>query len=529
MKIKLLNIKLKALSRFKFLHLEKLHEVFRTPAILIEKLYNLFNINEIEIFYKVLFLIPLLTLCGCAIHGDPAKLNMPLPEKWDEAGATAQQPEPTWWTGFNSAELEQLIAIALAESPDMTIAAERVRQAEAAVRSAGSSLFPSLSFDASSGSRRTTPDSGSATTSDSSSAGLGVSYEVDLWGRIGAGKRSAQASLEGSRYDQETARLTLTTGVANAYFQVLATRARLQVARNNLAIAERLMRIVDVRYRNGSASALDLSRQTTAVLSTRAAVPPLEVQERQTLSALAILLGRQPQGFALGSGSLNPEKIGDLAIPEIGVGVPSELLTRRPDLASNEAQLRAADANLDAARAALLPSVRLSGSGGLSTAELFALSDPTRSLGLTGSLAQTIFDGGRLRSQVTISESQRRQLLESYRASILIALKEVEDALSNAERYRHQEIAQIAIRDESARSLRLAELRLREGADEMSTVLEAQRTLYSAEDQLAQLRQSRLSSAVDIVKAAGGGWQRSSANSTSENNANTANAPQQAP
>lgn len=429
---------------------------------------------------------------------------MSLPEKWSESGeAPLPDPEPTWWTTFHSAELDRLIGIALAESPNMTIAAERVRQAEAAVRSAGSSLFPSLSLDASSGSRRNTPDGGSSTTADSSSAGLGVSYEVDLWGRISAGRRAAEASLEGSRYDQETARLTLTTGVASAYFQVLATRARLQVARDNLAIAERLMRIVDVRYRNGSASALDLSRQTTAVLSTRAAIQPLEVQERQTLGALAILLGRQPQGFALGGG-----QIAELAIPEIGAGLPSELLIRRPDLAAAEAQLRAADANVDAARAALLPSVRLSGSAGLASSDLFSLSSPTRSLGLTGALAQSIFDGGRLRSQVAIGESQRRQLLESYRAAILAALKEVEDALSNADRYRQQELTQLSIRDQAQRSLQLSELRLREGADDLSSVLEAQRTLFSAEDQLAQLRQSRLNSAVDIVKAVGGGWRR---------------------
>jgi outer membrane protein TolC len=185
------------------------------------------------------------------------------------------------------------------------------------------------------------------------------------------------------------------------------------------------------------------------------------------------------------------------------------------------------------ARAALLPSVRLTGSGGLSASDLLSLNSPTRSLALTGTLTQTIFDGGRLRSQVNISEAQRRQLLESYRASILIALKEVEDALGNAERYRRQELAQAAIRDEAQRSLQLSELRLREGADELSTVLEAQRTLYAAQDQLAQLRSARLRSAVDIVKATGGGWQRadSAINNSPINNptGNAAATPQQAP
>ncbi|HSB94959.1 MAG TPA: efflux transporter outer membrane subunit [Spongiibacteraceae bacterium] len=461
------------------------------------------SINLIEIKSKVLLAVAIATLSGCAIRSEPAQLTMPLPEHWSEAGATAAQPEPDWWQSFDSDELGSLIAIALQESPDMAIAIERIRQAEATVRSAGSSLFPSLNLDASSGRRRTTPDGGATSISDSTSVGLGVSYEVDLWGRLSAGQRAAEAVLDSSRYDRETARLTLTTGVANGYFQVLATRARLQVARDNLAIAERLMRIIDVRYRNGAASALDVSQQTTAVLVTRAALPPLEAQERQALSALAILLGRQPQGFTLAD-----KNITDLAVPEIGAGLPSELLMRRPDLASAEAQLRAADADLDAARAALLPSMQLAGSGGLTTGDLLGLSAPIRSVGISGSLAQSIFDGGRLRSQVASSESQRRQLLETYRAAILAALKEVEDALSNANRYYQQEIDQTAVRDEARRTLRLAELRLREGAAEMSTVLEAQRALYSSEDQLAQLRLSRLSSAIDVIKAAGGGWQR---------------------
>lgn len=486
------------------------------------------KINKLKNIFNTTLLIALALISGCAIRGEPAKLDMPLPEKWDEVEAANPSPKNNWWNEFDSAELAQLIAIALADSPDMTIASERVRQAEAAVQSAGASLFPSLNLDVGSGSRRSTPDGGSGTTTDSSSAALGVSYEVDLWGRISAGKRAAQASLDGSRYDLETARLTLTSGVATAYFQVLETRARLQVARDNLAIAERLLRIVDVRYRNGAASALDVSRQNTTVLTQRAALAPLEVLERQSLSALSILLGRPPQGFTLAG-----VPITDLTIPQLGASLPSELLTRRPDLASAEAQLRAADANVDVARAALLPSVQLTGSGGLSASDLLSLNSPTRSLALTGTLTQTIFDGGRLRSQVNISEAQRRQLLESYRASILIALKEVEDALGNAERYRRQELAQAAIRDEAQRSLQLSELRLREGADELSTVLEAQRTLYAAQDQLAQLRSARLRSAVDIVKATGGGWQRadSAINNSPINNptGNAAATPQQAP
>ncbi len=440
-----------------------------------------------------------LALAGCAIRGEPSKLEMPMPPAWNEAESGGQLPAAAWWRDFGSSELERLVAQALEGSPDLRIAAERIRQAEAAVSASGASLFPSLNLSGSSGRTHADPPGAPRSSSDSSRVSLGISYEIDLWGRIDAGQRAAMASLEGSRYDLETARLTLVTGVANTYFQALALRARLEIARENLALAERLLRIVDVRYRNGATSALDLSRQKTAVLTQRAALQPLEVQERQTLNALAVLIGRVPQGMQIEGGDLQA-----LAVPHFGAGLPSELLARRPDLASAEAQLVAADANLDAARAALLPSLNLSASGGLASASLLSLADATRTLSLTAAVMQVIFDGGRLRSQVASSDSQRRASLENYRKTILTALKEVEDALSNGVRYREQEAAQLAIRDEARRSLAMSELRYREGVDDLSAVLDAQRTLFSAQDQLAQLRLSRLAAALDLVKVVGG-------------------------
>jgi len=444
-------------------------------------------------------LLASIALGGCAVRGEATRVDMALPQAWSEPVTAGALPQAAWWHGFGSEELDGLIAIALADSPDLAVAAARIRQAEAAVNSAGASLFPSLNLSANAGSRRSDAPGGAASASESTGLSLGISYEVDLWGRIDAGVRAAHASLQGTRHDFDAARLTLAGGVATGYFQLLATRARLAIARDNLAIAERLMRIVDVRYRNGAASALDVSRQRATVLTQRAALQPLEVLERQTLSALAVLVGRVPQGFAVEEGELQR-----IAIPEIAPGLPSAVLARRPDLARAEAQLRAADANVEAARAALFPSLQLSASGGLASDALLSLASPTRSLGLTASLAQTVFDGGRLRSQVAASEAQRIQLLETYRKAILTALKEVEDALSNVARYRGQEEAQSAIRDEAQRSLKLAELRYREGASDVAAVLDAQRTLYAAQDQLAQLRLARLTGAVDMIKALGG-------------------------
>src|SRR6188768_2690819 len=169
---------------------------------------------------------------------------------------------------------------------------ERILQAEVQVRIAGASLLPEVGFGAGTSRRETRPNGGSWSRSDGSSAAFSASYEVDLWGRNAAGVRVTESSLAATRYDFETARLTLITSVASTYFQVLSLRSRVATARKNLIIAERVFAVVDARVRNGAASALDLARQQTAVLSLRAAIAPIELQEQQTLFALALLLGR---------------------------------------------------------------------------------------------------------------------------------------------------------------------------------------------------------------------------------------------
>ena len=444
-----------------------------------------------------------LAITGCATRIDSVTPQLDLPVAFAEPSPSDRQLDLEWWRRFESGELVSLVDTALAASPTLTIAAERVVQAEITVRSAGATLFPALSLNGTTAGRRNNPGTSNAAWSNTQSTGLtlGISYEVDLWGRLAATLQGTRANLAANRYDYETARLALTTGVANAYFQVIAARVRLQIARDNLAIAERVFNIVEIRQRNGAVSDLDVSRQRTTVLAQRAAIQPLEVQGRQAESALAILLGRAPQGFTVQSASFD-----GIAIPEVGAGLPSDLLVRRPDLASSEAQLAAGDANVAVARAALLPSLSLSGSTGLASAALLSLANPAYSMGLTGSLAQTLFDGGRLRNQVALTESQRRALVETYRNAVLGSLKEVEDALSNIDRNRNSEIAQLEIREEAARTVRLSELRYRQGADDITILLDAQRTLFSAQDSLVQLRLARLTSALDLFKALGGGW-----------------------
>ncbi len=446
-----------------------------------------------------------LGLSACATIGEPPAGAPAMPSAWTESGAADSVAlTRDWWRGFGSAELSGLVDAALGASPDVAIAAERVRQAEAQVRIAGASLFPALNLSAATARRETRPQGGSWSGENSSVAALSASYEIDLWGGIAAGVRSAESTLRATRFDQEAVRLTLVAGVASGYFQVLTLRGRIATGREDLVIAERVLKVVDARARYGAASALDLARQREAVLTLRAAIPPLELQELQTLYALAILAGRPPEGFAIAASTVT-----GLDVPRVGPGLPSDLLLRRPDLASAEARLAAANANVAAARAALLPSISLTGSAGLASNLLINfLNSPTAALGLGASLLQPIFDGGRLRAQVDVATSSERELVEGYRKSVLAALADVEGALAAGGRTADQEALQEQVVAQARIALRLAEIRYREGVDDLLVLLDTQRTLFQALDQRAQIRLSRLQASISLFKALGGGWER---------------------
>jgi outer membrane protein, multidrug efflux system len=445
-------------------------------------------------------LILVLTLSACATTSPKLEPQVAPAPAWNEPAAAGAAVAPDWWQAFGSGELQRLVEEALAGSPDLAIAMERVRQAEAQVRIAGASLFPTLDLGYSTRAAKSSPGGAS----ESSGLSLSAGYEVDLWGRNAAGVRASEEGLRASAFDRDSARLTLLAGVATAYIEVLSLRGRLAVSRDNLAIAERVLSLVQARARNGAVSALDVARQEATVLSQRAALLPLEQQERQTLAALAVLAGRVPQGF-----ELQARGVAGLAVPSIDAGLPADLLVRRPDLAAAEAQLAAANADLAAARAALLPSIQLTGTAGLaSSALLAAMSGPTSTLALAASILQPIFDAGRLKGEVSIAESRERELVEGYRKAILTAFADVEKALAAASRLAQREALQMQVQERAREALRLAEVRYREGADDLLSVLDAQRTLFDAQDQLAQIRRDRLEAAVALYKALGGGWQQ---------------------
>ncbi|OHC75146.1 MAG: hypothetical protein A3B62_01600, partial [Rhodospirillales bacterium RIFCSPLOWO2_01_FULL_65_14] len=324
----------------------------------------------------------------------------------------------------------------------------------------------------------------------------------DLFGKNRANLTAAEASLMFSRFDRDAVALAVVGNVAETYFQVLQFRGRLAVARRILEITESVLAVVQARVENGAASPLDLAQQRTLVATQRASIPPLETQLRQAENALAILLGTHLAALAQADGRLL-----DVAPPAPAVGLPSQLLTRRPDVQAAEAKLVAANAEIGAARAALFPSISLTGALGWESTALSSLFNPVnRTYSLAGSLLQPIFQGGALEGAVDLSEARYRELAESYRETVLTALGEVHNALVAARRAGEQESLQAVAVEQARLGYELAEARYRAGAVDLLTVLDAQRTLSQAEDQIVQIRFQRLQAAVALFKALGGGW-----------------------
>jgi NodT family efflux transporter outer membrane factor (OMF) lipoprotein len=446
-------------------------------------------------------------LAGCAsrapIAEPPPKVE--LPAGWTAAGTPDHPawPDKNWWQRFGSPELTQLVDEGRSSNLELAGALARVRQAEAEARIAGVSLLPNASFY--SDANRAVPlRSGSASTSADS--GVQVSYEVDFWGRNKAGVASAEASLEANRFDRQTVALTVTSGIVSTYLQVLSLRDRLAVARGHVANAEHVLALVEVQKNAGAASSLDLARQRSAVAQQKSKIPDLVQQEREAQAALAILLGKTPQTFSVGQKGLDT-----ITLPEVSPGLPSELLSRRPDIHRAEANLAAANANVAVARANLLPSIRLTGAMGTqSSALLSLLNAPNLLANVSASLVAPIFDGGRLKRERDLAVARKQELVQAYRATVIAALSEVDTALGQIRSLDEQRRLMTAELEQARQAYELAEIRYKAGAEDLMTVLDTQRALSDVQNDIGILKLKRLQATVSLYKALGGGWQDAS-------------------
>ncbi|HET6518344.1 MAG TPA: efflux transporter outer membrane subunit, partial [Geminicoccaceae bacterium] len=408
-------------------------------------------------------------------------------------------PPPAWWRTFSDPELERLIALAQTRNHDLRAAASRVAQARARAEAAAAGLYPTLGASSSGGRVGRAGDGLDV----SYQIGLDASYEVDFWGRNRAAAASAGAGVEASRFDRETVALSLTADVATTWFQYLSLTDRLASARKQLDIARRVLDLVRQQAAWGAVSELRVAQQRNTVASLEATLPTLERQRSEAGNALAVLLGMAPGELELPPGG----SLAAVAVPAVAPGLPAELLERRPDLRSAEAALAAADADVHAARAAMFPAIRLTGRGGFASVALSSLFDVGGSFyNLVTGLTAPIFDAGRLEAGRDLALARREELTHRYRAAVVAAFRDVEDALAAARYLGETEAAQREALAQARRAYELAEIQYRAGAVDFMTVLDAQRTLFQAEDVVLQTRLARLNAAVALYRALGGGW-----------------------
>jgi NodT family efflux transporter outer membrane factor (OMF) lipoprotein len=449
----------------------------------------------------ILALSAALTACAGVRQPAPQQANVVAPSSWRQstpAATTGLQAE--WWNSFGDTTLNALIVEALSNSDDLALAAARVREARAELDSALAQRLPNVQAALGGGRERSVNPGFGVVEEQSAREGLiQASFDTDLFGRLKAASAASRASLLATEDAQQTVRLGVAATAASAYFTLLALDARLAVVHETLTVRRAELHIEQQRYDEGYSNALDLARAEAELATTEQLIPALEVEISRTENGLSIVLGRLPGEIVRGA------PLAQHALPEVPVSLPSALLRSRPDLAAAEARLAATDHALDAARAAFLPDVRLSASGGFVGATLVKAS-PVAVWSLGGSVLAPLFDAGRLQAQQDAATARRDEAAFAYRKAALQAFREVEDNLSATAKYREQYEALSRQRDILARAFRLATERYREGYAAYLDQLDAQRNLLSSELSLVQARLNRFNATISLMQALGGGW-----------------------
>lgn len=468
----------------------------------------------------VLLLVGLPFLCAaCAAVGPdykrPAIADMPGGWKtgtdWQPASPADAVPKKEWWKRFGDTQLDELEAGCLKDNPSLKVAVARLDQARAQSNSHGAATLPTVALNADAARSRISANRplaaysvpNSSTVQNDFSPNVTVSYEFDWLGRVRRDIESVRASAEQAAADQENVRLVLTAHVASAYFQLRQLDEEIGFVSGSIALQQKVLGLTRIRHDLGVAAENDVVFQKALVESNGAQLELLKNQRKQAEDALATLTGVPAASFNMSSGTL-PEHI-----PAIPVGLPANLLERRPDIASAERAMAAANAQIGVAKAAYFPSLILGPTfGGYesnSMSNLVSTPSLVWSIGLQAS--QTLFDGGRISAGVDFAQAGYAAEVSSYRQAVLVAIQEAQDALGNlrgleSARLRQEE----AVRDEN-KAYEITLLRYQEGLDNALTLATVQQNQLSALRVQSQIRGGQFQSAVSLLKALGGGWQ----------------------
>ncbi len=459
----------------------------------------------------------MLLLAACVAGPDYRKPVLDLPVAWKvEAPWRQGTPDDSaakgpWWQRFADPQLDALEQQALAASPTLVVAAARLTQARAVVGATSAALLPQLNLSTRAARQRISanrPLSSYAspnfsTVQNDYTAALGVGYEVDLAGRVQRSIEGVQASAEQSAADLENTRLVLTADLATNYFSLRATDVELDVLARSIALQRRALELISARHDLGAVSGLEVAQQQALLDTTLAQVDPLRRQRGVFEHALATLTGTAAPVFALA-----PD-LRDVAPPALPIGVPSDVLERRPDVASAERAMALANAQIGVATAAFYPSITLAPSLGAESRALSSLFDAPSLLWSIGvSLTQPLFDAGRLKANVDFARAGYEATVGNYRRVVLTAMQEVEDGITGVatlESAAQQAGTAVA---SARRVLDLAKARYEGGASTYLDLITAQQALLASERLAAQLRGQRLLASVFLVKALGGDWER---------------------
>ena len=473
-------------------------------------------------------------LFGCSVGPNYIKPKAEVSPKWLEEGdprvKTAASDYRNWWKAFNDPVLDRLIERAYRENLSLRIAGVRVLEARAQLGIATGRLYPQTQQASGSVQRiriserspqaaffqsppsKTAPEPSASSLFEywQDQVGLTASWEIDFWGKFRRAIESADASLLATVADYDSALVSLTADVTNSYILIRTLEKRLGIARQNVDTQNESLKIAEDRFQYGMASRLDVEQAKTVLNDTRASIPALETQLQQAKNGLSVLLGLPPSDLA---DALEGSSEIPVSPPEIVVGIPNDLLRRRPDVRSAEYQAAAQSAQIGVARADLYPAFSLTGMFGFlsSDANHFKLSDmfawKSRVLQAGPSVQWNIFNYGRITNNVRVQDARFEQLLIAYQNVVLKAQQEVEDALVAF--LRAQERAEFLARSTAAAktSLDLAVLQYREGLKDFTTVLIAQQALLNEQDNLTITLSSISSNLVGVYRALGGGWE----------------------
>ena len=446
-----------------------------------------------------------LLLGGCSLAPDYQRPATPAGATWQ---ASTDVTTTRGWKGtFSDPQLQQLITLALSNNRDLRIAALNVQSYEARYRIQRAAQLPTVGVDGSGSRQQTAGDingSGREQISSQYAANVGITaYELDFFGRIQSLKDQALENYLAQQESQRSTHIALVASVANAYLTLLADQDLLTLSQQTLQTEQESYELTSKKFNLGAASDMELAQGKTTLESARVSQAQYQRQVAQDKNALMLLIGGN-----LPAGLQQTRALDDVALTPVPVGAPSSLLQQRPDVLAAEHSLKAANANIGAARAAFFPTITLTATAGSASNELSSLFDSGNGTWLfMPKLSLPIFDGGKRTADLDVAEIEAKKAVASYEQSIQSAFREVADGLVAQQSYQQQLAAQQALVEANQRYFDLAEKRYQQGVDSYLTRLDAQRSLFSAQQSLIATRLALLGNEVNLYKAIGGGWQ----------------------